>query len=242
VVVKRFDANANAWVTLVAPFAVPNGNPATILPKLQLTAAGQPVLVFSNQAALHGFRFDGTAWADLGSFADPFVVEHSVALDSNGNPIVALFDGGQLRVIRNTGSAWVVMISSLDGVPDGTQGIGSVSMALDAAGQPWLAWIHFSGTSVLRLARFDGTNFVNVPIVPAPPSGHPSLTFLNGDPVLALGDDSSNVIRFHNGAWEAPVPVPIDGRGPIVAAPSNGALMIGVTSQNNGTLVKVAFP
>jgi hypothetical protein len=241
IVVKRFDANANAWVTLVAPFAVPNGNPDTVLPKLQLTAAGQPVLVFSNQASLRGFRFDGTAWADLGSFADSFIVEYAVALDSNGNPIVALFEG-QLRVIRNTGSAWVVMISSLDGVPDGTQNIFNLSMALDAAGQPWLAWLHFSRTSVLHLVRFDGTNFLNVPIVPAPPSGTPSFTFLNGDPVLALGDDSSNVIRFHNGAWEAPVPVPIDGRGPIVAAPSNGALMIGVTSQNNGTLVKVAFP
>jgi hypothetical protein len=44
VVVKRFDANANAWVTLVAPFPVPafNGSSA---PKLSLNAAGQPVVL-----------------------------------------------------------------------------------------------------------------------------------------------------------------------------------------------------
>jgi hypothetical protein len=149
--------------------------------------------------------------------------------------------GGQLRVLRNTGSAWVFIISSLDGVPNGTERIGSVSMARDASGKPWLTWLHVAGVSLTHMARFDGASFVDVPLPATVPSGHPAV---GGDPVLAIGDGSSNVLRSHGGAWEAPVPVAVDGRGPIVAAPSNGALVIGVTGIGNGvaTIMKVAFP
>lgn len=131
VVVKRFDANANGWVTLGAPFALNLGKDQNILPKLQLTAAGQPVLVFSNQAALRGFRFDGTAWIDLGTFVVSFIAQQEMVLDGNGNPVVAIFDG-VLRVMRNTGSTWVAFGAALDSVPDGTQGLGSLTMANDA--------------------------------------------------------------------------------------------------------------
>ena len=241
VVVKRFDANANAWVTLVAPFALTVSPNQSILPKLQLNAAGLPVLVFSNVTALRGFRFDGTAWVDLGSFADPFIAQLELVLDNNGSPLAAAMDGPTLRVLRNTGSAWVALGATLDTAPDGTHGIASVSMALDGAGQPWVTWLHFHGTNVFHVVRFNGTAFIDVALPPTLPPGHPSMTFLNADPVIALGDDSSNVLRFHNGDWEAPVPVAVDGRGPIVAKPSGDALMLGVTS-SIATLVKVAFP
>ncbi|HEY2978286.1 MAG TPA: hypothetical protein VGJ35_09970, partial [Burkholderiaceae bacterium] len=247
VVVKRFDANANAWVTLVAPFAVPvfNGN---IGPKLALNAAGQPVVVFVSVAnaalVLRGFRFDGTAWVDLGSLSAQFFSgPQAMALDANGNPIVAALDNGVLRVVRNTGIAWVAMGAALDSVPNGTQNIGEPSLAIDGAGQPWVAWSHFPSPPV-NLVRFDGTAFVPVAVVPTPTTGHPVLTFVNGDPVLAIGNDSSEVRRLRNGAWEPPLPVAVDGRGPIALAPSNGALILGVTGNGNGvgTLLKVAFP
>jgi len=244
VVVKRFDANAGAWLTLATPFALTVTQNQAILPKLQLNAAGQPVLVFSNLAAVRGLRFDGTAWVDLGSVADPFISQLEMVLDNDGNPIAATFDGPTLRVLRNTGSAWVQMGSVLDGAPDGTHGIGSVSMALDGAGQPWLSWLHFHGSNVLHVVRFDGTGFVDVALPPTPPSGHPSITFLGGDPLIALGDDSTNLLRLHNGVWEAPVPVAVDGRGTIIARPSNGSVMLAITGNGNSvaTLLKVAFP
>jgi hypothetical protein len=246
VVVKRFDPNANAWVTLVSPFALSVSQTQNIRPKVQLNAAGLPVLVFSNSSALRGFRFDGAGWIDLGSFASSFFVQLEMVLDSNGNPLAATFDGATFRVLRNTGSAWVALGAVLDSVPDGTQALGSVSFALDGAGQPWLAWLHFfsGGPSVPHLVRLNGANFVDVPLPTPLPKGHPALTFVNGDPVITLGDDSSNVLRLRNGAWEAPVPVAVDGRGPIVARPSNGALILAVTGNGNGvgTLLKVGFP
>ena len=248
VMVKRFDANANAWVTLVAPFPSVgvNVNPP-IAPKLALNAAGQPVLVFVDftpSLVLRGFRFDGAAWVDLGSLSgDFFSGPTAMALDANGNPIVALLDNGALRVVRNTGNAWVAMGAVLDSVSNGTQGVGEPSLAIDGAGQPWVAWSHFP-TPPVNLVRFDGATFVPVPVTPTPTHGHPVLTFINGDPVLAIGDDSTEVRRLRNGAWEAPLPVAVDGRGPIALQPSSGALVLGVTGNGNGigTLLKVAFP
>ena len=254
VVVKRFDAAANAWVTLVAPFAVAGVNQnASIVPQLQLNAAGQPVLVFSTVAfnpspVLRGLRFDGTNWVDLGSFT-AFLAGHTMILDANGNPIVAFLRGvggsnaATLEVVRNTGIAWAAMGGVLDSTPNATQGIGVPTLALDGSGQPWLTWNHFPSPPV-TLVRFDGTTFVPVPVTPTPTHGHPVLTFINGDPVLAIGDDSTEVRRQHNGVWEPALPVAVDGRGPIAAQPSNGALILGVTGNGNGvgTLLKVAFP
>jgi hypothetical protein len=241
VAVRRFDANANAWVTLVAPFAIGTVNNNNIHPQVRLNAAGQPVLVFSNQALLRGFRFDGTAWVDLGSLASAFA-RLDMTLDSNGNPIVAVFDFASLTVVRNNGTAWV-SLGTLDSVGF-PQSITTASIASDAAGQPWVAWKIFDGTPALRLKRFDGTSFVDVALAPTVPSGNPALTFLNGDPLIALGDDSSNLLRFHDGAWEAPVPVAVDGRGPLIARPSNGSVVLAITGNGSGaaTLLKVAFP
>ena len=194
---------------------------------------------------LRGFRFDGTAWVDLGSLSAQFFSgPQAMALDANGNPIVVALDGGGvLRVVRNTGSAWVAMGAALDSVPNGTQAIGEPSLAIDSAGQPWVTWSHFPSPPV-NLVRFDGTAFVPVAVTPTPTHGHPVLTFINGDPVLAIGDDSSEARRLRNGVWDTPLPVAVDGRGPIAVQPSNGALILAITGNGNGvgTLLKVAFP
>ena len=95
---------------------------------------------FTPSLVLRGFRFDGAAWVDLGSLSgDFFSGPQSMALDANGNPIVALLDNGALRVVRNTGTAWVAMGAVLDSVPNGTQSVGEPSLAIDGAGQPWVS-------------------------------------------------------------------------------------------------------
>jgi hypothetical protein len=254
VVVKRFDANTNAWVTLVAPFALPGNVNASALPRLQTNAGGQPVLVYSTAAfnplpTLKGFRFDGSSWVDLGSLSGN-LGGHVMRLDANGNPIVAYLEGtggsnaARLKVLRNTGNAWLALGGVLDSTPDATQSIGLPSLAIDGAGQPWLAWNHVPGAP-LNLVRFDGSAFVPVVVTtPSPLSGHPALAFVGADPVIVMGDDSGIVLRFHNSAWEAPLPLAIDSRGPVDLVASNGALVIAVTGNGNGvgTLLKVAFP
>ena len=107
--------------------------------------------------------------------------------------------------------------------------------------QPWVAWNH-SPAPPVNLVRFDGTTFVPVPIVPVPASGHPALTFIGGDPVLAVGDDSSQVLRLHNGVWDTPLPVAVDGRGAIDAKASNGALVMGIGGPGLARVLRVSFP
>jgi len=248
VLVRRFDAVANAWVTLVAPFPVP-GSVGSVRPLLRLNAAGLPVLVFSTGVfppALRGFRFDGTAWQDLGSLTSDFALP-TMELDNDGNPVVALLRGtpgsnaATLGVLRNTGAGWVAVGGVIDSTPNATQGIGEPSLAIDGAGQPWVAWNH-SPAPPVNLVRFDGTTFVPVPIVPVPASGHPALTFIGGDPVLAVGDDSSQVLRLHNGVWDTPLPVAVDGRGAIDAKASNGALVMGIGGPGLARVLRVSFP
>src|SRR5262249_4483825 len=136
VAVRRFDANANAWVTLVAPFAISTVSSDNVQPKVRLNAAAQPVLAFSDQTALRGFRFDGTAWVDLGSLAGTSE-RMEMTLDGNGNPVVARIAGfTTLSVARNTGGAWVPL-GTLDSVGF-PQSITGASIASDAAGQPWV--------------------------------------------------------------------------------------------------------
>ena len=64
VVVRRYDATADTWVTVVAPFPVgrPFANPA--YPQLAIDAGNLPVLSFIGgaQFALQAHRFNGTAW------------------------------------------------------------------------------------------------------------------------------------------------------------------------------------
>jgi len=248
VLVRRFDATANTWATLVAPFPVP-GSVGSIRPLLRLNAAGLPVLVFSTGVfppALRGFRFDGTAWHDLGSLTSDFALP-TMELDNDGNPVVALLRGtpgsnaATLGVLRNTGAGWVALGGVLDSTPNGTQTIFEPSLAIDATGQPWVAWNHAPGRPV-NLVQFDGTNFVPVAIVPVPTNGHPALTFIGGDPVLAVGDDSSQVLRRHNGVWDTPLPVAVDGRGAIDAKASNGALIMGIGGPGLARVLRVAFP
>jgi len=248
VLVRRFDAITNAWVTLVAPFPVP-GSVFSIRPLLRLNAAGLPVLVFSTGVfppTLRGLRFDGTAWQDLGSLTSDFALP-TMELDNDGNPVVALLRGtpgsnaATLGVLRNTGAGWVAVGGVLDSTPNATETIFEPSLAIDATGQPWVAWTHAPGRPV-NLVQFDGTNFVPVPIVPVPANGHPALTFIGGDPVLAVGDDSSQVLRRHNGVWDTPLPVAVDGRGAIDAKASNGALVMGIGGPGLARVLRVSFP
>ena len=155
----------------------------------------------SRRRWLRGFRFDGTAWDDLGSLTSDSSFRRPGTRQRRQPDRRA---ARQRRTARDPQHrrGWVAMGGCSTACRTEPRRSSSPSLAIDAAGQPWVAWSHFSRHPPVNLVQFDGTTFVPVPIVPVPTNGHPALTFIGGDPVLAIGDDSSEVRRRRNGVWE----------------------------------------
>lgn len=258
VIVRRYDAINNAWLSLGPPLPMgrPIGNSAR--PRLAIDAANRPVLTFiagGGVFTLQAYRFDGTAWNLLGNIADFVFNEQDLVLDAAGNPVVAYLQGfagsnaESLRVAAFNGTAFVTL-GQLDGTGDATDTIRSLRIALAPDGKPSVAWAKLSVGGV-RLAAFDGTAFADMPIVPALPSFNlvAALTFVAGDPVVAAGrtvGSGVDVRRFHAGAWEPPSVFTTARAGSLVMIPGNSAVLIGETTFNNGQafghVTRFAFP
>ena len=215
VLVRRYDAVANAWVTVVAPF--PLGRPFnnSSFPQLALDAANVPVLSFIGGASftLQAHRLNGATWTPLGNAASLVLTATSMTLNGAGHPVIAYkqsFGGTNaeaLRVVEHDGTVWKTF-QDMDFASDNNTQLNVPQMATAADGRPWLTWIKSSGatTNPVNLFRFNGTSFVVVPIVPVLTSSNDGvgLTFLNGDPVIASVTAASKIElrRFRNGAWE----------------------------------------
>jgi hypothetical protein len=113
-----------------------------------------------------------------------------------------------------------------------------------------VTWRHgfASGAPTVTLARFDGTAFVGVPIVPAlvPGNYSPALAFLNGDPVLASTHRNGGfgVLRLRNNVWEpaafiAPYP---GGEIDVTLAPAPGNSVLIAISSAVGRVTRFFFP
>jgi hypothetical protein len=255
--VRHLDPAGTSWLTPgTQAFAVARAASArSSHPHVDLDAQGLPTLAFIGSTAgqfdLQGFRFDGTNWIPLGTFGTTIFGNMTMRLDPNGHPVVAQLRGfggsnaAQLQVVRHDGNQWV-LLATLDSTPDATQGLGEPLLALDANGQPWVAWKHapFAG---IRMQAFDGSVF-NPVVVPADFDTESGIgfAFLNGDPVIAgtASNGSVDVRRFHAGAWEDPVFVPPASQtGSIFLLPSGRTLLVGMAGiAGLGLMERVLYP
>ncbi|MEO8081516.1 MAG: Ig-like domain-containing protein, partial [Caldimonas sp.] len=258
VVVRRYDAINDAWLSIGPPLPIgrPIGFGGTARPRLAIDAANRPVLTFvagGGVFTLQAYRFDGNAWNLLGNIADLVFSEHDLVLDAVGNPFVAYLQGfagsnaESLRVAAFNGTAFVTL-GQLDATADATDAIVSPRIALAPDGKPSVAWGKRS-LGGIRLAAFDGTAFADMPIVPALPSFNlaAALTFVAGDPVVAGGQVGGvDVRRFHAGAWEPPSGFTTARAGSLVMIPGNNSVLIGETTaasgQAFGHVTRFAFP
>lgn len=214
----------------------------SIGPALAIDASGRPLVVWQDSmlddGRIHVSRFDGNAWRDLGaldsSINDVFYDEDiaALAVDATGSPVVAWLRrssaGADIHVARHDGSTWQAVGMS-DGSPGGisnTGGASKPSLALDAAGNPVVAWEDASsGNEEIYVARFDGRSWLPVGVSGASgggisntPEGStlPSLALdASGNPTVAWqehveGGSEIYVMSFDGSAWQ---PVGASGGG-----------------------------
>jgi len=205
---------------------------------------------------LEAFRFDGTTWQSLGIVSSSVFYSQSLTLDAAGNPVIAFLLGfggsnaAELRVSAYDGTAWV-SLGALDFVGSATDSLSAPQVAIAPDGKPWVSWSKGS-LRVMSLARFDGTSFVDVPIVPPLPAfdGVGGLTFLNGDPVVAwfAETDAAKVVvtRFRNGTWEPPTTFGSPEALHLTLIANGNTVIIGGADfsfgQGVGIVTRVAFP
>lgn len=213
---------------------------------LDLAADGVPLVAYSAHGAYSPVlaRWGGAAWAPLGDPPDvrPAGVD-AVARTSEGEPVLAWVEWeaidsskGDLRAHRWSGGAWLPMGGSINGTPE--YGLDGLRAASGPAG-PVLAWTEGSASSSLRVVRWDGSGWVELPARSGEYLGFPCIALMpSGDPVVSVltGFGAGHILtRWDPGtsAWVALpaltlpanvafVDVAVDGDGATYAAVTGG--------------------
>lgn len=143
---------------------------------LAFDASGNPAIVWTELQSvpeIYFRRWNGSAWVELGGSGSAGGVSNtstqsvggSLALDSNGNPVIAWSEQlgvGQYEIYlrRWNGSAWAAV-----GASDSGGGISNMSgrsanpsLALDSSGNPHVAWCdNTSGAWEVHCRYWDGS-------------------------------------------------------------------------------------
>ncbi len=240
---KRFEVDA--WVGMAGSASgggISNNGGESFHPSLALDDDGSPVVAWSDSSTgrreIYVKRYypSGGNWGEVGegsttdgiSANGSMSLDPSVALDSDGNPVVAWHDAGsgayEIYVKRYDGSGWVEIpagSASGGGVSASGDGSYNASLAVDGDGNPVVAWDDdSSGNSEIFVRRYDpnvaGGSWVEVGVGSASGGGisnnagysdRPALALDDqGNPVVAWQDDRSGnyeiyVLRFDGDTW-----------------------------------------
>lgn len=144
------------------------------LPSLALDPAGNPWVAWqvdNGTLSIRVRRWNGLDWIDVGAPVGVEASSPALVLDSAGNPFVAWWGPGpvpsvrQIFLARWNGSAWVGLGGSdTGGGVSGTAGDSTLhSLAVDASGNPVLAWnCKVGGIGEIYLRRWDGLGWAEL--------------------------------------------------------------------------------
>lgn len=127
-------------------------------PSMKFDPSDRPAIAWGDSGHIHLRRWDGSTWSELAGSASGAGVsgaaddsDHpSLAIDPAGNPCVAwrqgspAIDPGNVLFARWNGTAWIEQAGSLtgSGVTDAGGTATNPCLALDALGNPGIAWVH----------------------------------------------------------------------------------------------------
>ncbi|HUS26992.1 MAG TPA: Ig-like domain-containing protein [Kofleriaceae bacterium] len=139
---------------------------------------------------------DGTTWRDLGMFGASNVTSSAIALDENGDVVVAYIDLGSVFVSRFSGGAWASLPSPGDA--------RYVALAKPPSGAPMLAL--FGSTASVSTLVGNAWQPLGMDVaMPAPLASEPVLAASAADRAAIGWIDDSGALRVYrfDGAWTA---------------------------------------
>jgi hypothetical protein len=163
-------ASWNELGTSTSPDGIdPGGTPQ--FPHVRLDSADLPVVAWKHlSAGVKVARWDGSAWREPGAAGTGEIPMNScygeleLAIDPLDRIVITCVGLGQVWVTRWDGSAWVSLGTSMtSGISPGGDVSTPSSVAIDAAGEPWVTWVEdtFSAAKVYAL-RWDGAAWIEM--------------------------------------------------------------------------------
>lgn len=157
-------------------------------------------------------RYNGSNWSAFGppGMSDNFITNSGLVVDNQNTPILAYIERNattgkyEISVRRFNGSTWDYLgakgfaVSSPSSVP--------IPIVLDKNEVPYIAYTASENGYKIVVARFDGTQWVNVGDFPNSPSYYPSLAFdSNNELFISYQQGSGIAIRHFDGTNWIPV-------------------------------------
>jgi Secretion system C-terminal sorting domain len=180
-----------------------------------VSTTGTPYVLFFDDGTQrpHVMKFNGTAWANVGSLPVPNVGfmdgGANIELDNTGSPIISYSDsmGYKITVQKFNGTSWVAFPKPIYNADIMTYS----RMKLNAAGQPLIVFNDFANSNFATLKKSNGSNWSNVGAAgfSAASFWDISLAIDNADnPIVAFPDASAGgkatVLKYSGGTW-API-------------------------------------
>ena len=206
--VKRWDGSR--WVMLGSgPLDIRLGG-NVLYKDVAVDAAGNPVVVWTEDTDLYVKRWNGSSWVSLGAALDARLEDQaeapSLSIDTAGNPVVAWHEysngrGRNVYVKRWDGRTWTFVGANPVATGSGT----TPTLALDAENHPVMAWSQYAdGGYHIYAQRFGGSRWETVGRTPLDSSSNRDA----GVPSLALdvyGNPTVVWQEYRKGGYNADV-------------------------------------
>lgn len=208
--------NGTTWASLGGILDIDASN-AAHRPSMSLDSSGNPVVAWQEKVGvqfnIHVKKWNGTTWTSLSGILDIDASNTaslpSIALDSNGNPVVAWQEKvgttENIYVKKWDGTTWTLLGGLLD-VHTNTNA-DSAKIAIDSSGNPIVTWFEFDGTQHnIYVKKWNGTTWTSLggilDLDASKGTRYPSIAVdLSGNPVIAWQEHDGTSFNIYVKKW-----------------------------------------
>ncbi|MEW6358544.1 MAG: FG-GAP-like repeat-containing protein [Planctomycetota bacterium] len=217
---RRWDGSA--WVEMGAGSATGGGISQNIgvswSPSIAIGSDGNPIVAWTNFSAndeIYVRRWDGASWVEIGAgSASGNGISNtggnsygaSIAIGTDGNPIVAWYDNTsgdyEIYLRRWDGSSWVEATpgsASGGGISNNAGASSAPRLAIGADGNPIVAWDDdSSGDTEVYVRRWNGASWAELGTGSATGGGISNNSGTSSGQSLAIGPDGNPIVAWRD--------------------------------------------